>query len=73
MLHKRPECVSFGKDIRELRIKRALSQEAFADELGIDRTYMSGIERGARNPTLTMICRIAKALRLRPARLLKSL
>jgi transcriptional regulator with XRE-family HTH domain len=72
-MQKRPECVNFGKGIRALRLKSGLSQEAFADEVGIDRTYMSGIERGVRNPTLTMVCRIAKALRLRPAHLLKNL
>lgn len=72
-MRKRSECLTFGEGIRTLRRKSGLSQEAFADEIGIDRTYMSGIERGARNPTLTMICRIAKALGLRPARLLKNL
>ena len=36
----------FGKRVRELRKARGLSQEAFADKCGLDRTYISGIERG---------------------------
>ncbi|WP_447723005.1 helix-turn-helix domain-containing protein [Edwardsiella tarda] len=39
-----------------------LSQEAFADKCGIDRTYISGIERGVRNPTLIVICAISGGL-----------
>ncbi|WP_420805093.1 helix-turn-helix domain-containing protein [[Enterobacter] lignolyticus] len=41
-----------------------LSQEAFADKCGIDRTYMSGIERGVRNPTLIVICAISDGLEM---------
>lgn len=39
-----------------------MSQEAFADRCGLDRTYISGIERGVRNPTLEVICVIANGL-----------
>ena len=39
-----------------------LSQEAFAHEAGIHRTYISDIERGARNPTITVVERLAKFL-----------
>ncbi|WP_036563126.1 helix-turn-helix domain-containing protein [Candidatus Schmidhempelia bombi] len=39
-----------------------MSQEAFADKCGLDRTYISGIERGVRNPTLQIINTIAKNL-----------
>jgi transcriptional regulator with XRE-family HTH domain len=67
---KRRECVEFGRRIRFLREKKGLSQEAFADAIGIHRTYIGGIERGERNPTLTMIYRIAQALKLTPAKLL---
>jgi transcriptional regulator with XRE-family HTH domain len=56
--------------VRALRKKRELSQEALAAKAEIDRSYMGGIERGERNPTLTMVRRIAKALRVPPARLL---
>lgn len=56
--------------MRALRKERGISQELLADKARIDRSYMGGIERGERNPTLTMIRRIAKALRVAPAKLL---
>lgn len=52
----------FGQRIRELREGLELSQEAFADKVGLDRTYVSGIERGTRNPTLLTMERLAKGL-----------
>ena len=48
--------------MRCLRQAKGLSQEAFADEAGIHRTYVSDIERGARNPTITVVERLAQAL-----------
>ncbi|MDH1344174.1 helix-turn-helix domain-containing protein [Klebsiella michiganensis] len=53
-----------GNRIRALRNEMGLSQEAFADKCGIDRTYMSGIERGVRNPTLVVICAISDGLEM---------
>ncbi|MBF0035515.1 helix-turn-helix transcriptional regulator [Citrobacter freundii] len=53
-----------GKRIRVLRLEMGLSQEAFADKCGIDRTYISGIERGVRNPTLVVICAISDGLEM---------
>ena len=44
--------IRFGKRLRELRQARGLSQEAFALEADLDRTYISGIERGIRNVSL---------------------
>jgi transcriptional regulator with XRE-family HTH domain len=55
-------CQKFGHRVRELRKARELSQEAFADECGLDRTYISGIERGKRNVALRNIEAIARAL-----------
>lgn len=52
----------FGERIRELRLKKGLSQEQFGFETHLDRTYISGIERGQRNPSLKNIYKIAKAL-----------
>lgn len=52
----------FGNRVRELRKSIALSQEAFADKCGLDRTYMSGIELGKRNVALKNIQVIAKGL-----------
>ncbi|WP_132926858.1 MULTISPECIES: helix-turn-helix domain-containing protein [Sodalis] len=52
----------FGQRIKALRLQAGLSQEAFADKCGLDRTYISGIERGVRNPTLEVIVVIAGGL-----------
>jgi ribosome-binding protein aMBF1 (putative translation factor) len=52
----------FGRRVRDLRTARGQSQETFADACGIDRTYISGIERGRRNVGLKNIEVIAKAL-----------
>lgn len=54
----------FGDRIRELRMKAGLSQEKLGFETGLDRTYISGIERGQRNPSLKNINKIAKALKI---------
>jgi transcriptional regulator with XRE-family HTH domain len=48
--------------VRELRIGHGWSQEDFAHRASLDRTYVSGIERGQRNPTLDIIHRLAKTL-----------
>lgn len=52
----------FGDRVRELRHQRGVSQEAFADECGVHRTYMSGIERGLRNVSIENVVKIARAL-----------
>ncbi|NTZ43213.1 helix-turn-helix transcriptional regulator [Altererythrobacter sp. SALINAS58] len=53
-----------GTNLRRLRSETGLSQERFALEHGFDRTYISGIERGARNPTIQVVQRIAEALEI---------
>jgi transcriptional regulator with XRE-family HTH domain len=53
---------SFGQRVREKRTALGLSQEAFADKCKLDRTYISGIERGKRNLSLRNIDIIAKTL-----------
>ena len=63
--------VRFGHRLRELRQRRGVSQEAFADECGLDRTYISGIERGKRNVALRNIEAIAKALGISVSSLLE--
>jgi transcriptional regulator with XRE-family HTH domain len=50
--------------LRQRREKLRVSQEAFADMCGLDRTYVGGIERGERNVALVNIEKIAKALRI---------
>jgi transcriptional regulator with XRE-family HTH domain len=54
----------FGRALRLRRQRLRLSQEAFADVCGLDRTYVGGIERGERNVALVNIEKIAKALRV---------
>jgi transcriptional regulator with XRE-family HTH domain len=51
-----------GNRIRRLRERKGLSQEAFADLARLDRSYMSGIERGVRNFSVLNLAKIAKAL-----------
>jgi transcriptional regulator with XRE-family HTH domain len=52
----------FGSAVRQHRTLIRLSQEELADRAGLDRTYVSGIERGARNPTLKILQKVADAL-----------
>lgn len=49
-------------NVKRLRKERGWSQEALADEAGLDRTYISGIERRVKNPTVSVVERIATAL-----------
>lgn len=52
----------FGRNVRRLRQQRHLTQEELAFNSEIDLTYLGGIERGRRNPSLLVMARIAKAL-----------
>ena len=66
--HNAPFCSMDVRDrlavnMKRLRKERGWSQEALADAAGLDRTYISGIERTVRNPTLLVLDRIAKALK----------
>jgi transcriptional regulator with XRE-family HTH domain len=57
----------FGAGVRAERTARGYSQEAFADHIGIDRSYMGGVERGERNLSLTNIMRIVAGLEMKPS------
>lgn len=59
-----------GRNVRRLRRERGWSQEEFADEAGVHRTYISDIERGARNPTIAIVEQLARPLGVAPGRLL---
>jgi transcriptional regulator with XRE-family HTH domain len=63
--------VLFGRRVRQLRKAKGVSQEAFAHEIKIDRSYFGSIERGERNVSLDNICLIAKGLGVAPAELLR--
>ena len=54
----------FGKKVREIRLKKELSQGDISRRLNLHRSYISGIERGVRNPSLKVIQKIAKALEI---------
>ncbi len=64
------ELVALGKVIRELRLELEYSQEAFADEVGIDRSYVGGIERGEHNLALMNLIKISRTLKLSVSQLL---
>ena len=60
-----PTCTALGLAVRELRKRRNLSQEELAHASGLHPTYLSGIERGQRNPTWRSLGRVSDALGVR--------
>jgi transcriptional regulator with XRE-family HTH domain len=62
---------TLGINVRKYRRECGLSQEALADEVGLAPTYVGQIERGQRNPTLDVVERFAKVLRVKPLDLLQ--
>ena len=65
--------LGLGQKVREKRLAIGLSQEAFADKCGLDRTYISGIERGKRNLSLLNIEIIASSLGISVSLLMEGL
>lgn len=65
--------LELGKRIRESRKALEFSQEDLAHESEIDRSYIGGVERGERNITFTMLCKIATALKCDVANLTENL
>lgn len=59
-----------GIKIRQLRTEACITQEKLGEMTGLDRTYISGIERGVRNPAIKNIDKIAKALKVKTNELL---
>ena len=51
-----------GSNIRQIRESKGWSQDRLSEESGLHRTYISGIERGVRNPTVTIVQQVALAL-----------
>jgi len=61
----------FRKALRELRTERGLSQDELAARAGLDRNYIGMIERGARNPAIVNVVKIAEALDVTPSELFR--
>jgi len=55
-------CLKFGKRVRKARKAKGLSQEELAHDADSNRTYISDVERGTRNPSIEVVERIARAL-----------
>jgi transcriptional regulator with XRE-family HTH domain len=65
--------ILFGKRLRELRLERELSQEKLAEMADLHRNYVGVLERGIQSASLDAICKLAAALRVKPADLLETL
>jgi transcriptional regulator with XRE-family HTH domain len=61
----------FGKVLREIRAENHISQEKLAEYCDLDRTYISLLERGLRQPTITTIFKLAKALNVTPSSMIE--
>jgi transcriptional regulator with XRE-family HTH domain len=73
MRKRDPILCSFGQSVAKHRRAKGLSQEALAEKADLDRTYLSDIERGVRNPGVKNVIRIAKALGITPSDLMKGI
>ncbi len=65
------ESKKLGQNLKRIRTKKAISQTKIAEELGIDRAFISNIENGKTNPTLSTIAKLAKTLGVSANELLK--
>lgn len=63
----------FGQLLRELRTKKGFTQEALATDSSLDRTYISLLERGLRQPTLGTLFKISEVLEVAPSSIIKDL
>lgn len=63
--------ITLGNNVRRIRESKGWSQDKLSEESGLHRTYISGIERGVRNPTIEIVQEIALALDVSPSQLLK--
>ena len=59
-----PALIALGAAIRAARLERGISQEELASRSAIDRSYMSSIERGAQNPGIASVIRVARAMEM---------
>lgn len=71
MAKQSPSHIALGSAIREVREQHGLSQERLGFEAGVDRTYVSSIERGHRNISFDNLVKIAEALDVKPSQILR--
>ena len=64
-------CAVLGRNLGIWRRERGLSQEKLQEATGVSQQYLSGLERGTRNPTVRTLAKIAAALDVQPADLLR--
>jgi len=69
-IEKAPEAIVFGTRVRKLRLSRGWTQERLAEEAELNSVQVSHIERGANEPKLTTIIRLARALGVKAGKLL---
>ena len=62
---------AFGQALREIRQKRELSQEQLGFDSGLDRTYISLVERGIRSPTIRTVVKLAEVLNVTPSEMVR--
>ena len=65
--------IAFGRRLRGLRLRRSLSQEKLAELADLHRNYVGAVERGERNLSLIIIVKLARALAVRPSKLVDSI
>jgi len=63
----------FGESLRNLRIKKGLSQEKLAGECSLDRTFISLLERGLRQPTISTLFKISEVLEIKSSAFIKEI
>ena len=68
-----PALKKVGKFVRQIREAKGLTQEDLAGKADLDRTYISNLERGRRNPSLLHLKRLAKALGVKPGEFFDSI
>ena len=71
--HKKKILKILGDQVRKIRLKSGISQEQLAERANLDRTYISGIERGVRNPSFTALVNLASGLGVTVSELLINL
>ena len=73
MVNADPILVAFGRCVRKQRAAKKITQERLAERADLDSTYISGIERGLRNPGIKNVARIAKAFGITTAELCRGI